>query len=202
LQKLGTINLVVRCEVDAYTDLHATVAADGSVQGQADHTGATGILKTATPSTLPQKQQTEKFTAGLTIRHSASQSLVPQDQLVEIKTYTSMVDWQRCYPQSCFGKLPLIYTAQHQKGNFTAPIRYHVEDSELAKFSRSFDAGLIQLHDILVQILEAVRGQQDSTFFSLVQESGNLRLVKCKLLKHRLVDEVVVEFLQDKGQII
>ncbi|KAI3608040.1 geranylgeranyl pyrophosphate synthetase [Moniliophthora roreri] len=204
--KLADIGLLVRCEIDACLGTGNTAKATKpgnskrsfSTVAQSPHPAFQVVPK---GSGLHNTMKPTKFSAGLNVRLSTSQGFVPQDQLIEIKTYRTKIEWYKVYTQLALGQTPLIYTAQHTGENFAVPEKYNVSDPDnatMVKHARWFEDGLVMLHDILKQILSAVRERGDGAVLSLVQEGGQLKLVERQPLKNKVVEEAVLRLFRDR----
>ncbi|KAK7062695.1 hypothetical protein VNI00_000183 [Paramarasmius palmivorus] len=212
VQRLGDITLLVRCEVDACLGTKPSIPAKASTSTP---TSGRPLFSSVAQKGLPTGQQSSskmrmhqlsrkpagRFSAGLTVRLSTSEVLVPQHDLIEIKTYKTKVYWTDAYPQLRLGQTQLVYTVQHTEEHFAVPEKTNVGDennSAMMKNAEWFDENVVMLHAILEQILAVVREQGDGAALSLVQENGQLVLMKRKALKNRVVEDAVLSFLQEE----
>ncbi|KAF8841507.1 hypothetical protein BDN67DRAFT_515282 [Paxillus ammoniavirescens] len=120
--------------------------------------------------------------AGLDVEPTSPRSLIPQSDLIEIKTRSVRreLNWGEIYPQLYLSQIPWLYVAWHLDG-FFQPVEKIALDSDAVKPHAEAAASSVgKLKVLLENILKAVREQGSGVPLSLVCRGGTLTLWKRK----------------------
>ncbi|KAG8859345.1 hypothetical protein FRB96_004560 [Tulasnella sp. 330] len=177
---LGGIRILLRFEVDACTAIPAAV---GNEDEEDALTSAFSSLTTNT-----------RLFPGLTVRRSASRTIVPQASLIELKTRAAHkpLDWADTYPQLYLSQTPYLYLAKHNRGAFQPAEKYDLAGRDLRMYAERAEIGMVKLRDVLHQVIESVKTEGEGVDLSLVCEGSSLALYRRKAGTGRAVGEDIL----------
>ena len=191
------LKMVVRFEVDAYlpsagSSVPKTTTA--SVDSLADAVGGMTI-KHLTPATT----KTISTSSSPIINIIRGGTQVPQEALVELISrsafFLDQLDWNELYPQLALSQTPALHLGVHERGVFTQLHEWQVDGlpsagtrtggatagtttPDISGHRRETGVQILRLAKLLkdVQELAITRGPGAAGSFSLVCESGELRV--------------------------
>lgn len=161
--------MLVRYEVEAY--LKPEAGDDGNdVEPLPSASGASESHGSWLPET----------SFGLTVIKDGSQSMVPQSDVIEIKTRAAhkKLEWGTFYPGLYLSQTSSLYLARHTKGEFQPAEKYALKGTSFATYKEQTEMSLWNLQVLLTQILVAVKKELEGTPLSLVCEGGRLSLYR------------------------
>jgi hypothetical protein len=208
------MKMIVRFEVDACLPTDA---------GQAKTTKTSGISDTKRSSTqtanvddllkgfgsLKLSSATTKEPPTINVVRAGTQ--VPQDALLEVTSrsanYVDQLDWNELLPQLVLSQTPAVRLGVHQRGTFTNLREWQVDgsaDSNVPGLSvqrKETAVQIVRLAAVLkrVQQLAIARGPGPAGSFSLMCESGVLRVYGRNDKKGCLPRDVMARFSRDKA---
>ncbi|KAF8554518.1 hypothetical protein OG21DRAFT_1412429 [Imleria badia] len=120
--------------------------------------------------------------AGLDMKLTSSRSLVPQSDLIEVKTRSIYREpnWREIYPQLYLSQTAWLYMAKHSSGVFQPVEKIALTGDEMKPYAEMMEGSLAKLKNLLKAILKAVREQGEGVPLSLVHQGGTLSLWKRK----------------------
>lgn len=137
-------------------------------------------LTSAMKALATSEKSESKSVFGLTTLKSSSLALVPQADLIEMKTRVShkALDWKEVYPQLYLSQTGYLYLARHTRGEFDPPEKYALGGAGLAAYAAQAEAGMWKLRELLRQIFVAVKKEKEGTGLCIVCEGGTLALYR------------------------
>ena len=173
VQKFGSLNVLLGFTADACVepkindDDFLASFSSLSLGGKAEKT--TKPNKTVSP-------------AGLDIKLTSSRSLVPQSDLIEVKTRSIYREpnWRDIYPQLYLSQTAWLYMAKHSGGAFQPVEKIALTGEEMRPYAEMMEGSLGKLKNLLKAILKAVREQGEGVPLSLVRQGGTLSLWRRK----------------------
>ncbi|KIJ16233.1 hypothetical protein PAXINDRAFT_114027 [Paxillus involutus ATCC 200175] len=120
--------------------------------------------------------------AGLEIKPTSPRSLIPQSDLIEVKTRSvrNILNWREIYPQLYLSQIPWLYVAWHQDGLFQPVEKIALDSDAMKPHAEGAASSVSKLKVLLEDILKAVRKQGSGVPLSLVCRGGTLTLWKRK----------------------
>ncbi|KAF8132470.1 hypothetical protein EV363DRAFT_108453 [Boletus edulis] len=130
----------------------------------------------------PSKANEPGSGAGFDIQVTPSRSLVPQANLIEVKTRSIYRDpnWREIYPQLYLSQTAWLYMAKHNRGAFEPVEKISLTGKEMRPYAEMMEGSLGKLKNLLKEILKAVREQGEGVPLSLVRQGGTLSLWRRK----------------------
>lgn len=186
-QKLGTFNMVVRFEVDAYLPYAGVTAAYTS------DSGGTLSDQISRPSMTPASSNNSDRSINI-IRAGA---YIQQSSIMELKTRTvsnTNQKWMERYPQLFLSQTPHLYFAVHSKGNFKKLEANNLEDPDVKAVGMKLQEGLRRLLSTLAMIQELVIASGKQGRYSLLSEGGKLKVYKRSTQDSCLPEDVLARF--------
>lgn len=119
---------------------------------------------------------------GLNVKLTSPRSLVPQSDLVEVKTRSNYREpnWRDIYPQLYLSQTAWLYMAKHNSGVFQPVEKISLTGDEMKPYAEMMEGSLVKLKNLLKAIFKAVREQGEGVPLSLVCQGGTLSLWKRK----------------------
>lgn len=119
---------------------------------------------------------------GLYIKLTSSRSLIPQSDLIEVKTRSSYreVNWREIYPQLYLSQTAWLYLAKHSGGVFEPVEKISLTGEEMKPYAEMMEGSLGKLKNLLKEVLKAVRDQGEGVPLSLVRQGATLSLWRRK----------------------
>jgi len=135
-----------------------------------------------TKKTTKPDEPTSGSPTGLDVKHTASRPLVPQSDLIEVKTRSTYREpnWKEIYPQLFLSQTAWLYMAKHTRGAFEPVEKISLTGDEMKPYAKMMEESLGKLKNLLKAILKAVREQGEGVPLSLVRHGGTLSLWKRK----------------------
>lgn len=173
MQKFGSLNILLGFTADACIepklnddDLLASFSSL-SLGGKAEKT-----MKPNKPGTA----------ADLDIKFTPSRSLIPQSDLIEVKTRSTFgkPNWREIYPQLYLSQTAWLYMAKHTSGAFQPVEKISLTGAEMRPYAEMMEGSFGKLKNLLKAILKAVREQGEGVPLSLVRQGGTLSLWRRK----------------------
>lgn len=132
----------------------------------------------AVETTTPEKPSP----AGIDVKLTSSRALVPQSDLVEVKTRAIKRDpnWKEIYPQLYLSQTPWLYMAKHDAGVFQPVEKISLTGEEMKPYADMMEGSLGKLKNLLKTILKAAREQGEGVPLSVVCQGGKLYLWRRK----------------------
>ncbi|KAG9013885.1 hypothetical protein FRB94_004265 [Tulasnella sp. JGI-2019a] len=173
---LGGIKVLLCFEVDACI----------RITNAEDQDGLTGAIAGFTT--------TAKRFPGVTIRRSASRTIVPQSSTIELRTRVAhrLVDWESIYSQLYLSQTPYLYLAKHKREHFQPAEKHDLAGPELQGYAEQAEAGMVKLQDVLLQILECAKKEGEGMGMSLACQDGSLALYRRKKGTGRAVGKEIL----------
>ncbi|KAG6380393.1 hypothetical protein JVT61DRAFT_8511 [Boletus reticuloceps] len=130
----------------------------------------------------PSKLNEPGSAAGFDIQFTSSRSVVPQANLIEVKTRSIYREpnWKEIYPQLYLSQTAWLYTAKHNRGVFEPVEKISLTGEEMRPYAEMMEGSLGKLKNLLKMILKAVRKQEEGVPLSLVRQGGTLSLWRRK----------------------
>jgi hypothetical protein len=134
---------------------------------------------TADKASKPNKSVSH---ADFDVKLSPARSLVPQSDLIEVKTRSTYREpnWRDIYPQLYLSQTAWLYMAKHTNGAFQPVEKISLTGEQMKPYADMMEDSLRKLKSLLKEILKAVREQGDGVPLSLVRQGGTLSLWKRK----------------------
>ena len=177
VQKFGSLNILLSFTADACKEPKKN-NDDDDFLASFSSLSLGGKAEKTTKADKP----TSESPSGLDIKCTSSRSLVPQSDLIEVKTraITREANWKDIYPQLYLSQTAWLYTAKHRGGAFEPVEKISLTGNEMKPYAEMMEASLGKLKNLLKAILKAVREQGEGVPLSLVRQGGTLSLWKRK----------------------
>ncbi|KAG8221509.1 hypothetical protein J3R82DRAFT_1724 [Butyriboletus roseoflavus] len=167
--KFGTLNILLGFTADACVeqktndDDFLASFSSLSIGGKAEKT------------TEPDEPESP---AGLDIKFTPSRSLIPQSDLIEVKTRSIYREpnWREIYPQLYLSQTAWLYMAKHAGGDFEPVEKISLTGEQMKPYAEMMEGSLGKLKNLLKVILKAVREQGEGVPLSLVRQGETLSL--------------------------
>ncbi|KAH7890453.1 hypothetical protein F5I97DRAFT_32471 [Phlebopus sp. FC_14] len=120
--------------------------------------------------------------SGLTVKITSPRSLIPQSDIIEIKTRSVRkdLDWDEIYPQLYLSQTGYLYVARHDYGAFQPAEKIKLNGPDMKPYIEHAEETICKLKALLDAILKAVRKEGSGVPLSLVSLGGQLALYKRK----------------------
>ncbi|KAG9311433.1 hypothetical protein JVU11DRAFT_8546 [Chiua virens] len=176
-QKFGSLNILLGFTVDAC--IGSKRVDDDLLASFSSLSIGTGADNTIKPEAI---RLTGASHAGLIDKRASPRSLVPQSDLIEVKTRSSYREpnWRDIYPQLYLSQTPWLYMAKHTAGVFQPAEKISLTGKEMKPCAEMMEQSLGKLKNLLKAILKAVREQGEGVPLSLVRQGRTLTLWKRK----------------------
>jgi len=172
--KFGSLNILLGFAADACTEVNH--------DDEADLLASFSSLSLGGNRDKPSKANEPASAAGFEVQFTPSRSVVPQANLIEVKTRSVYREpnWKEIYPQLYLSQTAWLYTAKHNKGVFEPVEKISLTGDEMRPYAEMMEASLGKLKNLLKLILKAVRKQEEGVPLSLVRQGGTLSLWRRK----------------------
>ncbi|KAG9311434.1 hypothetical protein JVU11DRAFT_8547 [Chiua virens] len=175
--KFGSLNILLGFTADA-------CKAPTKPENDDDFLASFSSLSIGTKAEGAMKlsKSTKPTPAGLDVMLSSPRSLVPQSDLIEVKTRSTYREpnWRDIHPQLYLSQTPWLYMAKHTRGVFQPVEKIALTGEEMRPYAEMMEGSLGKLKNLLKAILKAVREQGEGVPLTLVRQGGTLSLWKRK----------------------
>ena len=138
-----------------------------------------GLGSNADKTTKPNKPASP---APFDIKLTSPRSLVPQSDLIEVKTRSMYREpnWRDIYPQLYLSQTAWLYMARHSGGAFEPIEKISLTGDEMKPHAEMMYRSFGKLKNLLKEVLRVVREQGEGVPLSLVRQGGTLSLWRRK----------------------
>lgn len=173
VQKFGSLNILLGFTADA------CIEPKNNDDDFLASFASLSLGGTADKASKPNKSASH---ADFDVKLSPARSLVPQSDLIEVKTRSTYREpnWRDIYPQLYLSQTAWLYMAKHTNGAFQPVEKISLTGEQMKPYADMMEDSLRKLKSLLKEILKAVREQGDGVPLSLVRQGGTLSLWKRK----------------------